>query len=139
MNGAQRSEPAWAAEMRGTLASGIKKGYEEPDELYVEPREEIELRHVKAVVVFRENGDVVFQFFPKDKRWPGPDSARSFLAEAIQGHFGSTENFAATYTPELDSWAAISRGLTGRVGYSKKFHVDRFLVLIDDALNLMVD
>lgn len=129
--------PSWSNDLRTAMASGWGKHLDREEELSVEPREEFELQHTDVTVVFKDDGDIIFQFFPQGSKWPVPAAARDFLAEAIEAHFGSTDRFAASYVPELESWAVKAAGLTTQVSYDKAFHVDRFVHLVDDAVDAL--
>ena len=128
--------PSWSDELRSTMAKGWGSHLDKEEELGIEPREEVELAHGRAVAVFRDSGDVIFQFFP-DRTWPPQAEARQFLAEVIEAHFGDTERFSASYVPELDSWAVKASQLANIVSYDKVFHVDAFIQLVDDTVDAL--
>jgi hypothetical protein len=132
----QAMQPGLSA---STFLSLLKKGWDsfEEEELYVEPREEYTLTHTRVEVVYKQNGDVVFQLFPQSPSWPPPDRGREFLAEVIEAHFGSAEFFQASYVPELRSWAVRAVGLSNLTTYDKAFHVEGFVRLVDDTVDAL--
>ena len=111
-------------------------------EFAVDPREEIDGPFCAVTVVFKRDGDVIFQLFPKKLgtrggggRWPSDEAAaRDLLARLIDQHFGSTDRFSAAWTPELKSWAVHAAGLSERATYDKERHVYGFAQYINQAL-----
>jgi hypothetical protein len=102
-----------------------------PIQFTIEPRVEFKGKHFTAHVVFRSEGDVIFQFFELPKRFK---DIEPLLAEAVEGHFGSTDNFALAHVPELKSWALFAKGLQNIALFNQTQHITHFLELIDLAL-----
>lgn len=128
--------PAWADNLRNLFKTGWDSASNE--EIVVEPREEVTLKHTRFQVVYREDsGDVIFQVFPESQKWPGPGEAREFLAAVIEDYFGDTSRFSASYVPELESWGIRASGLLNLPSYDKDFHVDRFLHMMDDTVDAL--
>jgi hypothetical protein len=98
----------------------------------VEPRLEVKQKNFSAHVVFRSEGDVIFQFFELPKKFK---EFEPLLAEAVESHFGSTDKFALAHVPELRSWALLAQGLQDTALYSQAQHIDKFLELIDLAID----
>lgn len=96
----------------------------------VPPREEYELtKNLRADVVFRDDGDVIFHLFSNTF----PSDTRTFLADLIEQHFGSTDRFSASAVPELKSWAILAHGLQNLPAYEHDFHVRAFLGRVAQA------
>lgn len=132
--GGMQPKPGWAGQMAQHLRSGYddfaRTEFEAPP-----PREVFEDERAKLEVIFREDGDVIFQIFPKVKGFPvGERLGRTFLAEAIEAHFGSTDSFEGGFTEELGSWAVKAKGLQGRLGYKPEYHVLGFVEFLVTAI-----
>lgn len=128
------TSPSWTSDLRDTMAKGWAAAAEK-DELFVEQRDQFELPGLEVHAVYKENGDVIFQFFSEHPSWPGPLEARTFLAEVIESHFGDTSRFSASYVPELASWGVRAAGLANIPSFSKDYHVNAFVQLVSDALH----
>ncbi len=122
---------------RGAMLAHFEAGLKafERTEFALEPREEIEGQLCDVTVVDRENGDVVFQIFPK-RKWPmkSKDNGRALLSQMVEVYFGDTERFSASWVPELKSWALRARGLRDVVSYDRAHHVVGFAAFINQAL-----
>jgi hypothetical protein len=102
-----------------------------PIQFSVEPRIEFKGTNFTSHIVFRSEGDVIFQFFELPKRFK---DFEPLLAEAVEGHFGTTDNFALAHVPELKSWALLAKGLQNIALFNQQQHITKFLELIDLAL-----
>lgn len=130
-----QTQHSWAAALLAKFAGSRSLG---GTELAVDPRESFEFAALRADVVFKDNSDIIFQVFPNSGfNWPDGEDGRTFLAEAIEAHFGSTERFSAHYLRELSSWGILASGLAGLPTFAKTFHVDGFLQFLDDAAQLL--
>lgn len=131
------ASPDWASPLRDTMFAGWNSA--QTEEFSVEPRDEFELNHVDMQVVYRHNGDVIYQVFPHqgDTHWPSLADARQFLAEVIEAHFGDTRRFSASYVPEVSSWGILAKGLKNIPTFNREFHVDAFVQLVDDAVDAL--
>ncbi len=132
--GSLAPRPEWA----DSLSKNMKRGYvdfQKVEFVPPPPREEIDTDFLRVEVVFRENDDVIFQLFPKTKAFPKDSRlARTFLAEALEAHFGDTTDFEGGYTPELESWAIKAKGLQQHVSYAPEHHIHGFVQLLAAAL-----
>jgi hypothetical protein len=132
--GAIQPRPAWANELGTKLRSGYED-FQRAEFAPPPPREELHSAVLRVEVVYREDGDIIFQLFPNTKAFPADEKlARAFLAEAIDTHFGDTAAFEGGYTPELESWAIKAKNLHTQVSYNHDHHVLGFVHLLMDAL-----
>lgn len=103
-------------------------------EFSTEPREEMQGQFCDVTVVFRENGDVIFQLFPK-RKWPQDlQAARALLSELVDVYFTDTSRFSASWVPEVSSWGLRAAGLSEMLSYDKDHHVIGFATFINQAL-----
>ncbi len=101
----------------------------------LEPREELIGDACDVTVVYRENGDVIFQLFPKTRNWPADVKAgRELLGELLETYFDKTEGFSGAYAPELKSWAILATRLALTLTYDKEHHVYGFARFLNQAL-----
>ena len=103
-------------------------------EFSTEPREEMQGQFCDITVVFRENGDVIFQLFPK-RKWPADVAGgRQLLSDLVEVYFTDTSRFSASWVPELSSWGLRAAGLAETLTYDKDHHVVGFATFINQAL-----
>jgi hypothetical protein len=92
------------------------------------PRAEYRGTHFRAEIVAK-NGDLIYQFFDVKNA-----DFRSFLAEIVESHFGSTEAFSADYIPEVQSHGLRAKGVTDSPFFSYDHYTSDFLGLVDRCL-----
>jgi len=107
----------------------------EKTEFSMDPREDLEGEFCKVTVVFRPNGDVIFQLFPKGRKWPkGEREGRELVGDLLEVYFDSLERFSGSHVPELDSWAVRAEGLASMPTYDKEHHVYGFARYLNQSL-----
>lgn len=107
----------------------------EHTEFSMAPREDVEGQFCNATIVYRANGDVIFQLFPRTKKFPaGAEAGREFLADALEVYFDSLDRFSASYVHELSSWAVRAELLAETPTYNREHHVYGFLSYLNQAL-----
>lgn len=114
--------------------TGVGQPAGKPTPIHVDPRDEYKMPKADVTVVFKQNGDVIFQIFPKVNYWPSPKSARVFLTELVKAHFGQIDNFQAEWIPLLHSWALKAEGLQNWDSFDRIYHTQRFVTLLNDTL-----
>jgi len=132
----QTADISFTDKDRARLLGQFERGLESFNrtQFAIEPREEFEGKFCDITVVFRENGDVVFQIFPK-KKWPRDvGDGRALLTDMVMIYFGGLDRFSASYISELSSWGLIARDLTGMISYDKEHHVAGFARFVNQAL-----
>ncbi len=134
---ATAQSPAWAGSLFDKMTRGWGSQLRSQEEVVVEPRESVQCKHVDVTVVMKDDGTIIFQIFPKSRKWPSPEAARDFLAEVIEAHYGDTDRFSADYVHELKSWAIRAVGLPSLINYDKAFHIDGFIALVDDSVDAL--
>lgn len=133
MTGTHQTPGAQTVRDLANLRRGLKT-YEQT-EFSTEPREELIGDLCDVTVVFRANGDVIFQLFPKTKKWPRDSAAaRALLGDLLEVYFDSLDNLAGSDVPELKSWAVRAEGLASRLSYDKEHHVYGFARYLNQAL-----
>ena len=133
MTDAQR---AWSAQTPQNLAALVRglKSFEHT-QFAMDTREDVDGPFCRASVIYRENGDIVFQLFPHARGFPtGADPGRAFLADALEVYFGSLDRFSASHIPELSSWAVRAKGLAETPMYDKDHHIYGFLSYLNQPL-----
>ena len=127
------SPEEWAA-LAGHMGEGLKS-FKQAELSPPPPREEIDLAALRAEVVLRGD-DLIFQLFPKEGfSFPSDRAtARTFLALALEKHFGSTDSFEGAYTGELDSWALKAKGLHAWPTFTPEYHIYGFVQFLSDAV-----
>lgn len=98
-------------------------------EFFIDPRREFEGNNFEAVAVIKQDNNVIFQFF-KTKR----KDFRDILAEVVESHFGSTDDFAVAYEKELHSYSLLGKQLQSLPTFSNDTHVDQFFSLLDNTI-----
>lgn len=91
---------------------------------------EFEGEFIRAEVAFKHDKDLIFQFFMKKF----PKDFDKLLAEIVEAHFGTTDNFAVHYEAILESWGLIARGFLARPGVDHNYIIEGFLNLVDNTL-----
>lgn len=85
-------------------------------------------RNFRAEIVTKGD-DLIYQFF-KIKH---PDF-RSFLAEIVESHFGSTNAFSAAGVPELESIGVLARKVIDAPFFNYLHYTEDFLDLVDTCI-----
>ena len=130
-------QQAWSRQTPQNLALFARgcASFRETD-FYMDEREDLEGPLCNVTVVFKEHGDVVFQLFPKTRKWPrGEAEGRGLLADLLDVYFGDLGRFAGSHVPELGSWAVRARGLAELPSYVKEHHVYGFAAYVNAALD----
>jgi hypothetical protein len=83
----------------------------------------------EATIVLRGEGDIIYQFFGVKH----PDF-KGFLAEVVDEHFGSTDDFRVDYIQELKSWSLLAKDVRTRPLFNFKHYTEDFMWLLDAAL-----
>ena len=101
----------------------------------LDEREELIGSLCAATIVYKEDGDIIFQLVHKRGRWP--QGMAELLGDAVAHWFGSTDRFSASFIPELSSWAMRARGLAHTPPFRREHHVHGFVSFLDNALALL--
>lgn len=110
-------------------------------QISTDPREEFKGTHATVTVVFKANGDVIFQLAPvhQDALANSPQT-RTLLAEIISFYYGPeflprfSGDYMGTHVPGFHNWAILSRGLANLVTYNVDYHVRGFALYLCEAL-----
>lgn len=131
------AQMAWSGQAARNLERFVRGCRSFKDtEFRVDEREELQGPLCDLTVVFKDDGDVVFQFFPKTRKWPKDAGAgRAFLADLLEVYFGDLARFSGAHVPELGSWAVRARGLTALPSYNRDHHVYGFASYVNTALD----
>jgi hypothetical protein len=104
-------------------------------EFSLDAREELKGQFCDVTVVFKPQGDVIFQLFPKKRKLlRGDQDGRVLLSELVEVYFSDTGRFSASWVPELESWALKAARLADTLSYDKDHHVYGFATYINQAL-----
>ena len=95
----------------------------------VPPRARYEGRNFRAEIVTKGD-DLIYQFF----KVRHPDF-RSFLAEIIESHFGTTRAFSAASVPELASLGVRAKKVVDSPMFNYRHYTENFLDLVDQCLS----
>jgi len=117
-------KPQWADISMGLTPEQIEDFNN--TEFFIDPRIEFEGTNFEAVAVLKKDTNVIFQFF-KTKR----KDFRDILAEVVESHFGSTDDFAVAYEKELHSYSLLGKQLQALPMFSKDSHINQFFSLLD--------
>ena len=128
----EKPRPEWAEDPKLYLTKEKAEEFNKA-RLGTHPRMEFVGENLNADVVLPGDTDVIFHFFLR-RAQPDFDT---FLGEIVESHFGSTDNFAVAFTPEVDSWGLKAQGLRSLPLYSVKSHIEDFLRLVDASLGLL--
>jgi hypothetical protein len=98
--------------------------------LAVPPRMEFEGVTLKADIVTRGEGDVIYHFHEIRRK-----DFRDILAEVVESHFGNTEPFKFDDCPELpQTCGLLAKGVRSNPLFNIKFYVEDFLWLLDGTM-----
>lgn len=92
-----------------------------------------EMEHFEVYVTERGESDIVLQFLSVKV----PDFA-TFLAEAVQIHFGTTEGFSLDQNAELKTFGLLMRRVRANPAFNEAYFVDEFLQLLEAAAGDLV-
>ena len=121
-------KPEWAYDEELVLAPEQVEEFNST-QFQVEKRLNYGGNRFAATIVFKDRGNIIFQFFNTRRK-----DFRSILAEVIETHFGSTDDFAASYEKELGAHSLLASGLQFLSTFSVKTHIEDFLELLDITL-----
>ena len=94
----------------------------------VPPRAEYYGKKFRAVIVLK-NDDLIYQFFNVKHA-----DFRNLLAEIIEAHFGKTDDFSASYVPELESLGVRAKKVCDSPFFDYAHYTEKFLGLVDSCL-----
>lgn len=100
-----------------------------PFQLAMPEHEEITHNNFTCIVVDGKGSDLIFQFFSVKVQ-----DFENIIAEVIEDHFGSTDNFAIEYVTELSMFGLLYKDAKAHPLFSKEFHIYKFLSLLDDTI-----
>lgn len=135
VDGRRVERPTWVDDLRKQGGQAIDNFSEEV--VTPPPREVIEYGSLSVTVVYREDGDIIFQIFPGPKSPLSKDGekVRNLLAETIECYFGSTDRFEGSYTDEMKSWALKAVRLSDLPSYNHDYHVVGFVKFLSDVVD----
>lgn len=101
-------------------------------QITIQPPERAEFKGKKlSAQIVKKGDDVIFQLFmPRF-----PKFFPALLAETVEGHFGSTDDFKLDHVAELNSYALLAKGILARPTVRVDYVTTEFLNLLDEVLN----
>jgi hypothetical protein len=128
----EKPRPEWASDPKLVLTKEKAEAFNKV-QLGTHPRMKFVGECSEVDVVLPGEKDVIFHFFLNKPM----NDFDLFLAEVVESHFGSTDNFAVAYTPEVQSWGLKATGLRTLPLYSTKVHIEKFLTLVDETMQIL--
>ena len=92
--------------------------------------EEHTASHFSCTVVDGKGHDLIYQFFKVEEK-----NFTDILAEVIDDFFGSTDNFAVEFVPELDSYALLAKNIKDNPLFTRERSVRAFLSLLNETIS----
>ena len=132
VDGSVSPRPDWAYDERLVMSKADVEKFGNTD-LAGWPRLEFEPEHFKgAAVILRPPGDIIYQFFGVSL--PKGHEFQELLAETVDSHFGSTDDFRVDYVEEVGAWGLLAKAVRDRPLYNEDHYILQFLRLVDAAI-----
>jgi hypothetical protein len=126
---AKIQKPAWANDPRNMLSPEDVEAFQDAD-LAIPPRMMFEGDVLRADIVTRGDGDLIYHFYEVNH-----DDFRTLLAEVVESHFGSTDSFRVDQVIEMPgTWGLLAKGVRSLPLFNLKFYTEDFLWLLDKVL-----
>lgn len=121
--------PEWANDPRNMLSKEDAEEFSKAS-LVIPPRMEFEGDILRADVVPRGEGDLIFHFHEIKH-----SDFSTLLAEVVESHFGSTDAFRIDRVIEIPgTWGLLAKGVRANPMFNLKFYTEDFLWLLDRVL-----
>jgi len=124
----KKRKPDWAFDPALMLSKEDVEKFNST-EFSTAPRFGYDGKNFEAVIVYRGDGDIIYQLFKVRH-----GDFRQLLAEVVEAHFSSTDDFAVDFMKEVLSWGLIARGVRTRPLFNEQHYTGKFLDLLDQVL-----